>query len=157
MSLDKLVTDIKKEHEQVGLAMRKSIQHARKAGELLTKAKAEVDKGETKWSFWVKNRCGIAERMAANYIRIFKDWAKIEAKVSQDNFDLAEMTIRAALSLLKKRTRKAKEPLTLPALATLMDEFGIQGDPEKLVEMLKTLHVKLAVAELERKDLEATA
>jgi len=151
MNLDKLIKDIVKEHEQVGLSMKKSLNHAKKAGELLTQAKVEIDKSESKWSFWVKNKCGITDRMAANYIRIHKKWEKIEEKTAEDGFDMADLTIRGALSLLKSRSRvgKQKPVLTYPRLAILMEQYEIEGEPEKLVEMLKQVGVTLTVEQAE--------
>jgi hypothetical protein len=41
--LDELAIDIKAEHREVGAALRKSLDHARKAGELLGRAKEQID------------------------------------------------------------------------------------------------------------------
>ncbi|MFO0806155.1 MAG: hypothetical protein U0791_23885 [Gemmataceae bacterium] len=155
---EKLITDIRREHEQVGLAMKKSLDHARKAGELLTSAKGKIDESELKWSYWVKNKCGITERMAANYLRIYRGWQKIEEKASEKGFEMAELTIRGALSLLKTRTRtdKPKRALTYPLLADLMEQYEIEGEPEKLVAMLKEVGINLTVGSTEQQESQLT-
>jgi hypothetical protein len=69
--LKQLATKIKAEHEQVVQTVRKSLGHAKKAGELLAKAQKEVQKTTAlKWGRWVEQECGIRERTASNYIRL---------------------------------------------------------------------------------------
>jgi hypothetical protein len=146
MNLKKIVGDIKKEHQQVEQSVRTSLEHARRAGELLVEVKEDVEKAtDIRWDRWVEKECDFTERTASNYIRIFKEWSKIE------KVDTSNLTVRGALSLLKTRTRKPKPstPLTLDRLGDLMERFEIKGDPEKLVELIKAAGLKVVLAPTE--------
>lgn len=147
MNLEKLVTEIKKEHQQVVQTVRKSIDHAKKAGELLSKAKEQVEATTAfKWGRWVEQECGILERTASNYIRVFAHWSEIDAKMKEKDFDPARLTLRAALAMLKTTTRKPKnqpQPLTLTGLRELMAQHHLNGDPAELLALLKEIGLKL--------------
>lgn len=142
--LDELAIGIKAEHKEVGAALRKSLEHAKRAGELLARAKEQIDANpEYKWGGWVQKQCEIHERTANNYIRIHRHWAKIEQAVKGD--DIASLTVRAALALIKKSSesegdgaRKAKKgPLTMSALKELLNRLRIDADPLKIAVLLK--------------------
>lgn len=108
MTLEQLAGKIKTEHQQVVQVVRKSLDHARKAGELLARAKEQVEKNSAyRWSRWVEQECGILDRTASNYIRVFRHWDEIERATKEG--DPTGLTLRAALSLLKKRERKPSE------------------------------------------------
>ena len=81
-NLDELASEIKQEHEAVGQAVLKSLDHARKAGELLSKAKEAIKDTEYQWGKWVEKKCGVIERTANNYLRIYERWVEIEGKLS---------------------------------------------------------------------------
>jgi hypothetical protein len=144
--LARLVSSIKTEHQAVILAVRKSLDHARKAGELLSKAKAAIKDTEYQWGKWVEKKCGIKERTANNYLRIFEKWAEIEAKLKDQGGDIAHLTVRAALGLIKTTTSTPKEPVTLTALKEGMARHHIEGDPADLVALLKELGVRVPLA-----------
>src|SRR5579871_4381247 len=94
MTLPQLATKIKSEHDQAVQTVRKSLDHARKAGELLAKAQKQVMKNTAfKWGRWVEQECGIKERTASNYIRLYRNWSKIE-KVA----DTSTLQVKAALA-----------------------------------------------------------
>ncbi|MBM4071004.1 MAG: hypothetical protein FJ271_18950 [Planctomycetes bacterium] len=143
--LKQLATKIKAEHEQVIQTVRKSLEHAKKAGELLSKAQKQVTKDTAfKWGRWVEQECGVKERTASNYIRLFKNWSKIEKAG-----DVSTLTVRAALAILKKRTRQQKakhQQLTLNDLGGLMEKHGIKGQPHELVALLEEIGLKVPVA-----------
>lgn len=65
-SLDEMATEIQTEHDAVLHAVRKSLFHARNAGELLSKAKEKVKETPFQWGKWVEKECGIIERTANN-------------------------------------------------------------------------------------------
>jgi hypothetical protein len=149
-NLDQLASSIKAEHEAVGLAVRKSLDHARKAGELLSKAKDAIKDTVYQWGRWVEQKCGVIERTANNYLRIHEKWGEIEAKLKDDGGDLAHLTVRAALNMLKTKSRTPKEqrePLTLTGLKERMAQHNIEGDPAELVKLLKELGVKVPLAD----------
>jgi N6-adenosine-specific RNA methylase IME4 len=74
--------------------MRRGIDHAIRAGELLVEARALVNHGE--WLPWVEKHCAISVRMAQNYMRIAKNKSEIEAKAQSISY----LTIPDALKLL---------------------------------------------------------
>jgi hypothetical protein len=145
-NLDQLASTIKTEHEAVVQAIRKSLDHARKAGELLSQAKKALKDTEYQWGKWVEKKCGIKERTANNYLRIFEGWAEIEAKLKDQGGELTHLTVRAALNLLKSTTPTPREPLTLTALKEGMARHHIEGDPAELVALLKELGVRVPLA-----------
>jgi hypothetical protein len=139
-----LAIDIKAEHREVGSALRKSLDHARKAGELLARAKEQIDANpEYKWGGWLQKQCDIHERTANNYIRIHRHWAKIEQAVKGG--DISNLTVRAALTLIKKvsegegdtEKKHKKGPLTMSVLKELLARLQIDADPVKIAVLLK--------------------
>jgi hypothetical protein len=62
---------------------------------------------------------------------------------------VSTLTVRAALALLKKRSRppKPSRPRFTPAdLGRLMEKFGISGKPDRLLALLKELGVAVSGA-----------
>jgi hypothetical protein len=153
VKLTELATTIKAEHQAVVTTYRKSLDHARRAGELLAKAKKEVDESAFQWAKWVEKECGIIERTASNYLRIYHKWADVEAKVDEQGGDIARLTVRAALSLLNPKAKpkpgQPKQKVTLATLKERMEQHGIEGDPAELLELLKEIGLNLKVAEEE--------
>lgn len=97
-SLEVILAEIRQEHEAVVTTFRKGLQHAKRVGELLNEAKAQVDHGD--WTEWVKQNCLFSKRTAENYQRIAKHWSEIEAK-SQSIVDFdSDLTINRALDLI---------------------------------------------------------
>lgn len=82
------------------------------AGELLSKAKKEVEKTAFQWAKWLEKDCGVLERTASNYIRLYGQSAEVEAKVNEQGGDIARLTVRAALSLLNTKAPRADEPVS---------------------------------------------
>jgi len=52
-ALDDIATAINREHMEVGASLRRGLEHARRAGELLIQAKGQVGHGE--WLPWLKD------------------------------------------------------------------------------------------------------
>ena len=144
MTLEQLASKIKAEHRHVVQTFRKSLEHARGAGELLAEAREEIKNSAFRWGKWVEQECEIQERTASNYIRVFRRWDEIEKAG-----DVSTLTVRAALALLKTRTRPAKPgraPLPLGEIGKLMDRFGISGEPDRLIELLREMGLEVPVA-----------
>ena len=59
---------IRAEHEACGAALKRGLQHAAAAGNMLIEAKAQLKHGE--WLPWLRNHCGIPERTARRYMEI---------------------------------------------------------------------------------------
>jgi Protein of unknown function (DUF3102) len=62
-----LALRIKFEHEAAAVAVKSSVDHAIKAGQLLLQAKTLVQYGN--WLPWLRENCDIAERTAQLYMR----------------------------------------------------------------------------------------
>lgn len=142
MGLDQLATRIKAEHRHAVQTVRKSLEHARTAGELLSQAREEIKDSPYRWGKWVEQECGIQERTASNYLRLFRRWSEVEQAG-----DVSALTVRAALALLRKRSRppKPSRPGLTPAeVGRLMDKFGISGKPDRLLALLKELGVAVS-------------
>lgn len=63
--------------------------------------------------------------------------------------DVPALTVRAALALLRKRTRppKPSRPVFTPSdLGRLMDKFGITGKPDRLLALLREMGVTVPAA-----------
>lgn len=78
VALADLAAEINREHEAATTAIRTSLEHARRAGELLIQAKAQVEHGE--FQAWIEANFRGSYRTAAIYVRIAKNWPSIEAK-----------------------------------------------------------------------------
>ena len=86
--LTAISTQINSAHRECLSAMRSSIDHAIKAGDLLVQAKALVNHGD--WLNWVSDNCSFSERTARAYMRVAKNKTAITA----------DMTMIGALNML---------------------------------------------------------
>jgi hypothetical protein len=95
-SLKVLAQEIQQAHEQALASARTSLQHARRAGEMLLCAKAKVGHGD--WLPWLKKQCPrISERTAQVYMQISARWSEIAAQAQSS----ADLSIGKALSLVQ--------------------------------------------------------
>ena len=96
--LPALATQINDAHEHACRAAQSAIAHARRAGDLLIEAKAEVEHGS--WLSWLGEHCHtISKRTAQAYMRVARDWPILEAKAQR----VADLPLRDALALLSER------------------------------------------------------
>ena len=86
--LTAISTQINLAHKECLLAMRSSLDHAIKAGDLLIQAKAKINHGD--WLKWLSNNCECSERTARAYMRVAKNKTAIAA----------DMTMTEALKML---------------------------------------------------------
>jgi Protein of unknown function (DUF3102) len=89
-SLADLAARIRAEHEAVAAFMKKGLERAICAGELLLEAKAQLNHGE--WLPWLAEHCQIPERTATHYMRL--------ARHADEIGNVADLTVRGALELL---------------------------------------------------------
>jgi hypothetical protein len=75
-SLLDLASQINQEHDACEEAYRSGLDHARRAGSLLNQVKSQLRFGQ--WLPWLAENCTIAERTAQAYMRIDREWAKLE-------------------------------------------------------------------------------
>jgi hypothetical protein len=99
-----LAAQIKKQHGLVLQAFREGLDHARKAGELLLKAKEQCSHGE--WTPWIEGNCGFNIRTAQQYMQIAEGWDEIRAKAKH----VSHLPMRDALKLLAKPKEAEPNP-----------------------------------------------
>jgi hypothetical protein len=92
-TLSQLAERINAEHEATEATAKASIQHARIAGELLLKAKAQVGHGN--WLPWIRENCKLSERTARDYMKIADQWHELANRQRA-----ADLSLRGALHLL---------------------------------------------------------
>lgn len=76
-SLPTLAVGIREEHEAAVSAARSALDHARKAGELLIQAKAQLAHGE--WTPWLGANFPASPRTARLYMRVAERWPELAA------------------------------------------------------------------------------
>src|SRR5262245_40621328 len=94
-SLADLAAQIRAEHEATSAALKSSVEHAIKAGDLLLEAKAQIKHGQ--WLPWLQEHCELSERSAQLYMRIAKERETIEAQIRNG---VADLTLNQAAALL---------------------------------------------------------
>jgi hypothetical protein len=97
--LNDLAGRIRAEHEQVGLALRRTLDHAMRCGDLLIEAKAQVSHGG--WLPWLEGQCGFSFRTAQAYMRLARNRAHLEAQ------PVAHLGVREAIALLAEPRESA--------------------------------------------------
>ncbi len=87
LALDALAARINTEHEACRSAMQKGLEHALEAGRLLLEARKGLPHGE--WLPWLEENCSdIGERTAQNYMRLAREYPKLEPEKAQRVADL---------------------------------------------------------------------
>ena len=85
--LASLAEQINLEHVAVGQSLTEGLEHARRAGELLLKAKALVSHGD--WLPWLAANCTASERSAQGYMRIARRYSELAEGNPQRVADLS--------------------------------------------------------------------
>ena len=98
-SLADLAARIKAEHEATAIAMRRGVEHAMAAGDLLLEAKAQLKHGA--WLPWLAAHCHIPERTARLYMRLALTGRKLHHQIG----NVADLTVRGAVALLASPRR----------------------------------------------------
>jgi hypothetical protein len=120
-ALADLAERIKVEHRATDIALKESVEHAMKAGDLLLEAKAQVPHGQ--WLPWLSDRCEISERTAQLYMRIAKNRSTIETQIRNG---VADMSINQAVALLMMSG-------DVRQLLNTAQQISAINDPEKLI------------------------
>ena len=108
-NLDDLAIEINQHHGSFCEAFRRALPYARRAGDLLRVAKAELDKHGA-WLPWLREHCpDISPQVAARYMRISRRWSELESNA----YFGTHLGINKALALLAERT--ADDPGAAPA------------------------------------------
>jgi hypothetical protein len=102
-SLEDLATQINREHEQIEEASLTTLEHARKAGELLLEAKRRLK--HAKWLPWLKDNCKVTPRTEQRYMRVATRWDDVVRKSDT----VTHLTLRDVLQLLADNNGKSKK------------------------------------------------
>jgi hypothetical protein len=94
-------TKINAEHDAVGGAARKSLEHARAAGEMCFQAKQRCSQEMKPWSGWVQEFLSFSRGTAERYIKIYLRWGKLS---TVDN-----LRLREALNILNEEDDEDSE------------------------------------------------
>jgi hypothetical protein len=92
-ALKAIATDINEEHRLAVGAARRSLEHARRAGDLLIEVKSRLPHGE--WLPWLVANCEFSERSAQGYMRLAREWDTVSRWAS-------DLPLRDALALLSE-------------------------------------------------------
>ena len=114
-SLADLAARIKAAHEAVGAALRRGVQDAMMAGDLLIEAKAQLNHGQ--WLPWLRDHCAISERTARLYMRLARHREKIE------NGNVADLSVRGALEIIAV-SKVSNDKLVTGLIPHLSDVFS---------------------------------
>ena len=142
--------------------MRRGVEHAIRAGELLIEAKAQLKHGE--WLPWLENNCTMSERTAQLYMRLAQRRPELEASNPQG---IADLTLEGASGLLAKPAQNdlAGHEAEGDIFAEPFTDFDFEdhhGYPMWLQEKLARVaglpkHVQAALAAIDDYDLPALA
>ncbi len=95
-ALQDLAGAINREHAAAAAAANTAIGHALNAGRLLLQVKAQLAHGE--FLPWLRSNCTVKQRQARAYMRVARNWRRIESKTAPG----ADLTVKGALRLLSK-------------------------------------------------------
>ena len=122
-ALDTLAREIKEAHDAAATAMRESLRHARRAGELLIEVKDQLPHGE--FGPWIDAHCGFGWRTANLYMRIAHEWEKLVAENSQR---IANLTLGETMDLLTRvDVGEVAEEAALLAAVGVLDLADLDG------------------------------
>jgi Protein of unknown function (DUF3102) len=112
-------------HEAALAHGRSALEHARRAGDLLLKAKGELPHGA--WLPWLAEHCpAVSAQMAQRYMRIARRWADLEAA---NTSHVTLLSIGDALTLLAAPREQRAEDDSADA-ASELDLAALLGDDE---------------------------
>lgn len=95
-TLISIASDINAAHALVCQAATSALEHARRAGELLSQAKDDVSHGA--WLSWLSESCpSVSARVAQGYMRIAREWPRLESVNTKRD---SHLPVRQALAML---------------------------------------------------------
>lgn len=146
---------INDEHQLAYGCAEEAMDHVRKAGEVLIKAKAAMKHGE--WLPWLESNVDASVRTVQSYMRVAQHWSELSALPA----DTAALTIQGALETLAKPRITKPKPSSRPEPdasadvaknaepAYLAAEQEPQPEPQKPAKPVKPAEVEKIQAELE--------
>jgi hypothetical protein len=118
-SLADLAARIRAEHDAAGGALKRSLQHAIAAGELLLEAKDQLKHGQ--WLPWLES-CGISERTAQRYIRLVHNRKAIETKSDK----MSDLSVSGALAMITAPRDELSVHFAQSAADSVFDQFELE-------------------------------
>jgi len=104
--LHSLAEQINEQHDKCKVALTAGVEHAIKAGTLLTEAKQRVGHGG--WLAWIQDNCNFSQRTVQAYMRVARNAAMLEERNAQR---VADLSFRQALRQLAEPTLSLTEQL----------------------------------------------
>jgi Protein of unknown function (DUF3102) len=89
-----LAAGIRAEHQATAASLRRGLEHAMAAGELLIEARALLKHGE--WLPWLRDHCALSDRTARLYTRLARNRPEIERQIG----NVADLSVRGAVALI---------------------------------------------------------
>lgn len=77
LTLAQIAKAIRREHTEVVGHLRRASRHAKRAGDFLLKAKAQLNHGQ--WLPWLEKHCQLAERTAQLYMQVARHWKTLQS------------------------------------------------------------------------------
>lgn len=132
-TLATLAAEIRREHAAGKAKARDAVDHARRAGELLLRAKDRVPHGD--WLSWLACHVEVTPRQAQRYMRVAEHWPAIAAKYDAES----HLSLQSALRLLSPTYDEAWRSIP----------FCVEHDRQHraLVAELQRLEIELCHAE----------
>jgi hypothetical protein len=97
--LPALAAEIEQEHQAAHRAGLTMIEHAKRCGDLLIKAKAEVGHGE--WLPWLDANVSFCQRTAQGYMKLARELPRLDSTNAQR---VADLSLRDALAALARQS-----------------------------------------------------
>jgi hypothetical protein len=104
-----LAVRIRAAHRKCEAALQAGLKHALECGRLLLEAKEQIAHGE--WINWVRDRCEMPERLAQRYMRVAREFPRLEALDPANTTRVTHLSFRQALDLI---ARNAETTLEVP-------------------------------------------
>ncbi len=142
-ALADLASQINAEHKACHFAMRESIKHAVRAGELLIEAKVGLPHGE--WAGWIDAHCEFSDRTARAYMRIAKELPKLDEEKRQR---VADLPLREALVSIADPVAKDRKADAAEIRALTKQLARNIGETVNLLERQRRMFVDMGRSDL---------
>jgi N6-adenosine-specific RNA methylase IME4 len=139
---------IRIEHQAVAASLKRSIEHAIAAGELLLEAKEQIPHGD--WLPWLEKHCGVTARSAQGYMKLARNRAELESKYET----VSHLTVREALNALAAPTLAISSLETEEAKRTAAAAIENGADVRGAVRAARKLDYNARIKAWEPKRLE---
>ena len=107
INLVQIARDANREHDEVVASLSRGLEHARRAGELLNQAKGAVPHGQ--WAAWLGEHFVGSDRTARLYMRIAREWPKLDAETGNG---VANLPLREAARRLASEHKSGRVTIT---------------------------------------------